>query len=56
MPFRRLVYTGTALHRAVESEDPEHVRFLLRRGADQNIKGVMGMTPLEVAERYAYVR
>jgi ankyrin repeat protein len=44
-------YTGTALHRAVESDDPEHVRFLMRRGADRTIKGAMGMTPLEVAER-----
>jgi ankyrin repeat protein len=43
-------HTGTALHRAVESEDPEHVRFLLRRGADRSIRGVTGMTPLEVAK------
>lgn len=44
-------YTGTPLHRAVESRDPEHVSYLLRRGADRSIKGTMGMTPLEVAER-----
>lgn len=43
--------TGTALHCAVASEDPEHVRFLLRRGANRDIKGVMGLTPLEVAEK-----
>ena len=43
-------FTGTPLHHAVQSEDPEHVRFLLRRGADRHIKGVMGFTPLEVAE------
>ena len=44
-------YTGTPLHCAVESENPEHVRYLLSRGADRSIKGASGMTPLEVAER-----
>jgi ankyrin repeat protein len=43
-------YTGTPLHRAVESENPETVRFLLRRGADRRVKGAMGLTPLEVAK------
>lgn len=45
-------YTGTPLHRAVQSENPEHVSYLLNRGADRSIKGTLGMTPLEVAERY----
>ena len=45
-------YTGTPLHRALQSENLEHVSYLLSRGADQSIKGAMGMTPLEVAERY----
>ena len=44
-------YTGTPLHRAVESGDLEHVRYLLSRGADWSIQGAMGMTPLELAER-----
>jgi ankyrin repeat protein len=43
-------YMGTVLHRAVGSEDLEHVRFPLRRGADRYIKGVTGFTPLEVAD------
>ena len=45
-------YTGTPLHRAVQSENPEHVSYLLSRGADRSIRGALGMTPLEVAERY----
>ncbi len=45
-------YTGTPLHCAVQSENPEHVSYLLSRGADRSIKGALGMTPLEVAERY----
>ena len=40
-------YTGTPLHRAVQSENPEHVSYLLDRGADQSIKGTLRMTPLE---------
>lgn len=44
-------YTGTPLHRAVEGGNPEHVAYLLSRGADRSIKGAMGMTSLEVAER-----
>ena len=44
-------YTGTPLHCAVQSENPEHVSYLLSRGADRSIKGALGMTPLEVAER-----
>ena len=45
-------YTGTPLHSAVEGENPESVRYLLSRGADRSIKGVLGITPLEVVERY----
>ena len=45
-------YTGTPLHSAVEGENPESVRYLLSRGADRGIKGALGMTPLEVADRY----
>jgi ankyrin repeat protein len=43
-------WTVTALHRAVQSEDLEHIRFLLRRGANRHIKGVQGNTLLELAE------
>lgn len=41
---------GTALHRAVESQDPERVHCLLRRGANRHIKGREGLTPLELTE------
>lgn len=44
-------YTGSPLHRAVESGILEHVSFLLSRGADPSVKGAMGMTSLELAER-----
>ena len=44
-------YTGTPLHHAVGSEDAEYVRFLSSKGADTTVKGVMGMTPLEVVEK-----
>ena len=44
-------YTGTPLHRAVESGDSKHVEYLLNRGADRSIQGAMGMTPLELAEK-----
>ncbi|KAK4692768.1 hypothetical protein P7C71_g4505, partial [Lecanoromycetidae sp. Uapishka_2] len=43
-------YTGTPLHRAVQSKNPENVSYLLSRGANPSIKGAMGLTPLEVAE------
>ncbi|OCK73027.1 ankyrin [Lepidopterella palustris CBS 459.81] len=43
-------FTGTALHQAVEKQDVERVRFLLQRGANRNIKGFRGFTPIEAAE------
>jgi ankyrin repeat protein len=41
---------GTALHHAVESGDPECLRFLLGKGADRRVKGLNGRTPLGLAE------
>ncbi|EON66585.1 hypothetical protein W97_05831 [Coniosporium apollinis CBS 100218] len=49
-PLAATVYYGTALHRAVEREDAERVRFLLQRGANRHIKGFEGVSALEVAE------
>ena len=49
-------HTGTPLRSAVEGETPESLRYLLGRGADQSIEGALGMTPLEVAERYIWTR
>ena len=45
---------GTALHRAIESEDPERVRFLLRHGANPMANGLKPhcKTSIEVAEFY----
>lgn len=43
--------TGTALQRAVDSNAPDRVRFLLQRGANRFITGAMGFTPLEIAEK-----
>ncbi|KAI9853478.1 MAG: hypothetical protein M1813_002210, partial [Trichoglossum hirsutum] len=42
--------TGTALHRAVESGDPGRLRFLLQRGADRQVEGLQGYTPVGLAE------
>ena len=44
-------YTGAPLQRAVGSENAEYVILPSSRGADRAVKGVMGMTPLEVAEK-----
>lgn len=50
---RVTMHTGRPLHCAVESQDPEHVRFLLSRGADPNLIGAVGKTPLQLAEQDA---
>ncbi|OCK72688.1 hypothetical protein K432DRAFT_412068 [Lepidopterella palustris CBS 459.81] len=52
-PIKIMAYlldNGTALHQAVERQDAERVRFLLQRGANRNIKGFQGFTPIEAAE------
>ena len=41
---------GSALHRAIFGNHQEVVTFLLDRGADENLKDVMGRTPLALAE------
>ncbi len=51
-PLYLTVFSGTALHRAVERNDAERVRFLLQRGANRHVKGLKGLTPLEAAEEY----
>lgn len=51
VPLEYTCFTGTPLHRAVESGEVEIVKLLLRRGADRDIKGPMGFTPLQAAER-----
>jgi len=45
---------GTALHRAVESEDLERVKFFLQQGADPTVKGLrpQSLTAIELAELY----
>lgn len=49
-PFDATVFAGTALHRAVEKQDAERVRFLLWRGANRHVKGFKGLMALEAAE------
>jgi ankyrin repeat protein len=44
------MYIGTALHRAVKSGNFESVRLLVEKGADREIKGKDGKTPLQVAK------
>jgi hypothetical protein len=39
----------TALHAAVENEDPEIVELLIERGADLNLKDIHGRIPMYVA-------
>ena len=39
----------TALHRAAENDDPEIARLLLAAGADGNVPGIGGITPLRIA-------
>lgn len=48
-PLAMTVYAGTALHRAVDGEDAERVRFLLQKGANRHVKGLKGLSALEVA-------
>lgn len=54
-PMSDTLFRGTALHRAVESEDAERVQLLLQRGANPDIKGEHGLTPLEAAERSQFI-
>lgn len=44
-------FVGTALHRAMESRNEEKVLLLLKRGAERELRGTLGLTPFEVVER-----
>ncbi|KAI9766044.1 MAG: hypothetical protein M1839_005035 [Geoglossum umbratile] len=53
-PDAETLSTGTALHQAVGRDDAERVRFLLRKGANRDIKGFRGLTALEAAEAMGF--
>ena len=40
---------GSALHRAVEGRHKDIVRFLIEKGANVNLRDIMGRTPLMLA-------
>ncbi|CAG9975651.1 unnamed protein product [Clonostachys byssicola] len=42
---------GTALHEAVENDQAEMVKFLLKRGAKRDVKNGRGETAMDVAEK-----
>lgn len=48
---KRLLSSSYPLHVAVERNDPEAVRLLLRAGAERGRKNSSGRTPLQLAER-----
>jgi len=50
-PRSRCCRTSYALHKAVEDNDVEVVRALLRCQADRSLKNSAGRTPLELAKR-----
>jgi hypothetical protein len=47
------MHTGRPLHRAVESEDQEHVRFLFSWSVNRYFIGAVGETVLRFAEEDA---
>ncbi len=48
-PAGRRIGRGTPLQSAVAPEEVERIEFLLKRGADREVKNTLGQTPLEYA-------
>ena len=51
-PCRVNAFKGTALHAAVESEDIEHIWFFVEKGARRDIKGHLGLMPVEDVQNF----
>ena len=51
-PNARITSNGyTALHNAVSANNAGAIRLLLRYGANKNIKGLDGLTPIDIARK-----
>ena len=48
-PGSRGTGKGTPLHSAVYVDEKEHVAFLLKRGADKEVRNTLGQTAIEFA-------
>lgn len=48
-PVSRRIGRGTPLHAAVTTQDIDRIDFLLRKGADTDVRNTLGQTPLEYA-------
>lgn len=54
-PASRRIGRGTPLHAAVATQEIDRIEFLLRKGANMNVRNSLGQTPLEytIAKRFA---